>query len=243
VQDYAGKVRFVVQNYGESELAKRFGVTRYPVIFADDVLVATPKDFGFYGKGEGGGEGRYAPLRTADSHERFRGDLKKVVDLLLAGRRAEAGARGTTVEAGSSGRLPAFSVTDLAGKPLSSADLSGRVVLVEFWSTWCPLCRGTLRWLGDLQRRYGDRVAVVALAVESDEAEVRKVAGSLNLPIRWAMATPEAGRAFGDVSALPLLHVFDGSGRKLGSWLGAPPTLHPEVEAAVSGAMTNARLK
>ena len=43
----------MVENYGESELAKRFGVTRYPAIFVDDVLVATPKDFGFYGKGEG----------------------------------------------------------------------------------------------------------------------------------------------------------------------------------------------
>jgi len=36
-----------VENYGESELAKRFGVTRYPAIFVDDVLVATPNDFGF----------------------------------------------------------------------------------------------------------------------------------------------------------------------------------------------------
>jgi len=54
------------------ELARRFGVTRYPAMFVDDVLVATPKDFGFYGKGEGGGEGRYAPLKSAASHERLR---------------------------------------------------------------------------------------------------------------------------------------------------------------------------
>ena len=37
-------------------------MTRYPAIFVDDVLVATPKDFGFYGKGEGKADGRYAPL-------------------------------------------------------------------------------------------------------------------------------------------------------------------------------------
>jgi len=226
----------VVENYGDSALAKRFGVTRYPVIFADDVLVATPKDFGFYGKGEGGGEGRYTPLRSAASHERFRADLKRVLDLLLAGRRGEA-ARGAAVEAPLGGTLPALSVVDLEGKALSQAALAGRVVFVEFWSTWCPLCRGTLRWLGDLQKQHGDRIAVLAIAVESDEADVRKLTASLNLPIHWAMGTPATGKAFGDVSALPLLHVFDANGRKIGSWLGAPPTLHTEVEAALSKAL------
>ena len=49
MQGFGGQARFVVENYGESELAKRFGVTRYPAIFVDDVLVATPSDFGFYG--------------------------------------------------------------------------------------------------------------------------------------------------------------------------------------------------
>ncbi len=135
------------------------------------------------------------------------------------------------------GTLPALSLVDLEGKALSQADLAGRVVFVEFWSTWCPLCRGTLRWLGDLQKQHGDRIAVLAIAVESDEADVRKLTASLNLPIRWAMGTPATGKAFGDVSALPLLHVFDATGRKIGSWLGAAPTLHPEVEAVLSKAL------
>jgi len=39
VQSFGGRARFVVENYGESQLAKRFGVTRYPAIFVDDVRV------------------------------------------------------------------------------------------------------------------------------------------------------------------------------------------------------------
>ena len=62
----------MVENYGDSPLAKRFGVTRYPAIFVDDVLVAKPKDFGFYGKGEGAGDGRYTPLKSAQAHQRLR---------------------------------------------------------------------------------------------------------------------------------------------------------------------------
>jgi len=65
VGQFGGRARFVVENYGDSRLAKRFGVTRYPAVFVGDVLMATPKDFGFYGRGEGGAGGRYAPFPGA----------------------------------------------------------------------------------------------------------------------------------------------------------------------------------
>ena len=84
MRDFGGKVRFVSENYGDSEVARKFGVTRYPAIFVDDVLVASPKDFGFYGKGEGSGDGRYTPLKSAGSHERFRADLSRMISLVLA---------------------------------------------------------------------------------------------------------------------------------------------------------------
>jgi thiol-disulfide isomerase/thioredoxin len=233
VQSFGGAARFVVENYGESELARRFGVKRYPVIFVDDVLVATPKDFGFYGKGEGGGEGRYTPLKSAASHDRFRADLTRMLELMLAGRKADAQAVAAPSRAGEIGALPAFTLTDLEGKPIAREDLAGRVVLVEFWATWCPPCRGTLAWLGELQKRHRERLAVLALAVESDEADVRKLAAEMALPVRWAMSTPEAARAFGDISAVPTLFVFDPAGRTAATFYGAPPTLHGEAEAAL----------
>ena len=233
VQSFGGAARFVVENYGESDLARRFGVKRYPVIFVDDVLVATPKDFGFYGKGEGGGEGRYTPLKSAASHDRFRADLTRMLDLILAGRKADAQGVASPSRAGEIAALPALALTDLDGKPIAREDLAGRVVLVEFWATWCPPCRGTLAWLGELKKRHGDRLVVLALALESDEADVRKLAAELALPVRWAMSTPDAARAFGDISAVPTLFVFDARGRTAATFFGAPPTLHDEAEAAL----------
>ena len=79
-------------------------------------------------------------------------------------------------------------------------------MLVEFWATWCPPCRGTLRWLGDVAKRHGNRIAVVAIAVESDPADVRKLTAELRLPLRWAMGTPDVARAFGDVTSVPTRH-------------------------------------
>lgn len=227
----------MVENYGESELARRFGVTRYPAIFVGDVLVATPKDFGFYGKGEGAREGRYAPLKSAVSHERFRGDLKKMIELLLAGRKDEARARATPLETPDIAALPAFTLTDLEGRPIRRDELAGRVVLVEFWATWCPPCRGTLAWLGDLKKRHGDRLVVLAVAVESDEVDVKALAAELAIPARWAMGTPEVARSFGDLSAVPTLFLFDGEGRRVATFYGAPATLHAEAEAQLASAL------
>ena len=231
VRDFGGRARFVVENYGDSELARRFGVTFYPAIFVDDILVATPRDF--YNPDDRA-TGRYIPFKTAASHDRFRDDLSRMITLILAGRKdaARSVAAPAAVEAVS--RLPEASLTDLEGRSLARADLAGRAVLVELWATWCPPCRGSLAWLGGLKKRYGDRVAVVAIAVQSEESAVRKVVGELGLPLTWAMGTPELVRAYGDVTSVPTLLLFDREGRAAGSFYGAPPTLHSEAEARLA---------
>ena len=235
MQEFKGAARFVTENYGDSSLAKRFGVTRYPAIFVGDVLVATPKDFGFYGKGEGEGGGRYAPfVRNAANQQRFRDDLARVIGLILAGKHEDAKAQAAPGEGAPVGKLPSVALTDIDGKPVSGDDLAGRVVFVEFWATWCPPCRSTLAWLAELKRQHGDRVAVVTIAIDSDPGEVRKVASSVEAPFRWTMGAPEVGRAFGDVSAVPTLFMFDGQGRTAAAFYGATPSLHAEAEAKLS---------
>jgi thiol-disulfide isomerase/thioredoxin len=203
--------------------------------------VATPKDFGFFGKGEGKAEGRYAPLKSASSHERFRADLARMLRLVLAGDTAAARAEAASPEAELVPALPDLALSDLEGRPVSGADLRGKVVLVEFWATWCPPCRGTLAWLGELQRRHAGELVVLAAAIESEEADVRRIRDELALPLRVLMGTPEMARAFGDLSAVPTLFVFDRAGRTRGAFFGAPPSLHAEAERAILAALEDAR--
>lgn len=214
-------------------------MTRYPAIFVGDVLVATPKDFGFYGKGEGEKNGRYAPLKSAASHDRFRADLSRMIELILAGRRTDAQAQAASADEDEIATLPALELTDLDGRPIRREDLLGRPVLVEFWATWCPPCRGTLAWLGELKKRHGEGVAVVAIAVESDEADVRSMAGDMSLPLRWAMGSPALAQAFGDLSAVPTLFLFDRDGRTAGVFYGAPPGLHEDAEGRLAALLAN----
>ncbi len=56
---------------------------------------------------------------------------------------------------------PAIVAPDVDGKPVSLADLKGRVVLVEFWATWCPPCVASIPVLDELARTYGDRGFVI----------------------------------------------------------------------------------
>ncbi|HSD71496.1 MAG TPA: TlpA disulfide reductase family protein, partial [Thermoanaerobaculia bacterium] len=117
---------------------------------------------------------------------------------------------------------------------ISRRDLEGRAVLVEFWATWCPPCRGTLGWLAELKERYGDRLAVIAVAVESDETEVRRIAAESRSAFRWTMGTPDAARAFGDVSGVPTLLLFDRTGKAAAAFYGAPPDLHSRAETKLA---------
>ncbi len=237
VEKYPGKVRFVSENFGASQLAERFGVDRYPAVFVDDILIARPRDFGFFGEGDS--PGRYTPWLNADSQARFKADLARMIDLVLAGNqdqarreRPEAGAVHDRIE-----RLPDFALTDLAGRPLTRLQVAGRVVLVEFWASWCPPCRSTLEWLGQLRRRYGDKVAVLALAVESPPAQVRATAAALDPGLQWAIADATAARAFGDITAVPTLFLFDRAGKTVRVLYGAPPDLHAQAESALAPLM------
>ena len=226
---YPGQVNFVSENFGASKLAERFGVKGYPAVFVDDVLVASPRDFGYFG--EVLGSGRYAPWREAASQAKFRADLTRMIDLILAGRKEEVSREhaGDSASLRAVAALPHVALHDLDGKPIAAEDLANRVVLVEFWATWCVPCRSTLQWLGDLKQKYGDRLAILALAVESPEPQVRTAVASLSRDLHWAITDAATAQAFGDITAVPTLFLFDRAGKAQTVRYGAPPGLHEEV--------------
>jgi len=234
---YPGRVTFVSENFGASKLADRFGVKGYPAVFVDDVLVAAPREFGYFGEVEG--SGRYAPWRNAENQAKFKADLVRMIDLILAGKKDIVTREHENIKPSAEIQsLPRFSLTDLKGNPLSAGGLAGRVVMVEFWATWCPPCRSTLEWLGDLKKKYGDNIAVVALAVESPEDKIRETVAALNPDLHWAITDAKTAQAFGDITSVPTMFLFDRSGKMVRVLYGAPPDLHQQAEQALNSLMS-----
>ena len=110
--------------------------------------------------------------------------------------------------------VPAFTVTDLDGKSTSSAEWHGKVVLVNFWATWCPPCRAEIPDLVALQEKYKDRLVVLGISEdEGDVGIVRRYASEQKINYPIVMSTPELRHAFPAVMALPTTFVIDPDGK------------------------------
>jgi len=232
VHGFGDKAEFVEETFSESALAKRFGITFYPAVFVNEVLIAKPSDF------FGNQTGRYIPWREPKSQEKFRGDLTRMIEIAFKDLDllAKQGVSPDSTAPSSIPGIPAFSLVDLSGKTIDTASLLGKVTIVEFWAEWCPPCRSTLAWLADTRRRLGDSVNVLGIAVESEEANIRAIAQTMKLPYPITMGSPQIALLFGDIVSVPTLFVFDRAGRTAKVFYGAPPDLHEQVASALESA-------
>ena len=125
-------------------------------------------------------------------------------------------AKETAVAAGDVGsRLPEFSARTLQGRIISSADLRGKVVLVDFWATWCEPCKKEMPGYQKLLDRYGgSRFAVVGLkaSMMADTEDPLGFAKKTGVRYPLAVATEDLMRKFGGLEGLPTTLLYDRQG-------------------------------
>jgi peroxiredoxin len=131
---------------------------------------------------------------------------------------------------------PPLEATLLDGTHLDLADLAGKVVLLNYWATWCETCRKEMPALDAYYRRHRDE-GLVVLAVSMDDpadiARVRDAAKTFAFPT--AMAKSVSARAFGRIWRIPITFVVDRAGvvRKSG-WFVESGFDDAALEAAVT---------
>jgi thiol-disulfide isomerase/thioredoxin len=119
---------------------------------------------------------------------------------------------------------PPLQALDLLGRPVNKDNWAGKVVLVNFWATWCPPCRVEIPELLQLKREFKDRLEIVGISEDDDPpVEVLKFARQQGMTYPIVMATGELIGAYGGVPALPTSFLIDTQGRVVQKHSGLYP--------------------
>ena len=140
---------------------------------------------------------------------------------------------------------PAFQLNDLNGKPVSLAEAKGKIVLLNFWATWCGPCRAEIPDLVDLQKRYADKFEIIALATDEDDPdEVRRFVLQSGINYRVAMSSDAVRRDYGGIAALPTSFVIDPQGRIVQKHVGLnDPSIYELEVRAMLGQTVDAKVE
>lgn len=110
---------------------------------------------------------------------------------------------------------PDFTLKDSNGQPLKLSDLKGRVVLLNFWATWCGPCKIEIPWFIDLEQRMKDR-GLTVLGVSMDEEgweAVKPYMAKHKINYRMVIGTDQIAELYGGVESLPTSFILDREGR------------------------------
>lgn len=133
--------------------------------------------------------------------------------------------------------FPDFEEKDLAGKPLSIAGYKGKVVLVDFWATWCGPCVAELpHVLETYEKHHAKGFEIIGISLDSDRQKLDKFIKEKNMP--WPQFFDgkgwenKLGQKYG-INSIPATYLLDGEGKIIASNLRGDA-----LEAAVAAALT-----
>jgi thiol-disulfide isomerase/thioredoxin len=141
--------------------------------------------------------------------------------------------------------VPAFIARDLDGREVSTASWRGKVILINFWATWCGPCRAEIPDLVALQEKYRDRLQVIGISQDEASPEVVKRFASeyhVNYPV--IMTTPEIEKMFPGIGALPTTFIVDRESRVVQKHVGMLRAATTEQETrALAGLPVDASIE
>jgi peroxiredoxin len=123
--------------------------------------------------------------------------------------------KGAVGAGGVGSTAPAWKLRTVDGRELGSADFAGKVLVIDFWATWCPPCRAEIPGFIELQKKYEkDGLVIVGISVDQGGAElVKKFIAQNKINYQIVMADDGVADAFGGIEGIPTTFVIDRAGK------------------------------
>jgi len=109
-----------------------------------------------------------------------------------------------------------FSFKDINGKKVSMSAFKGKVIILDFWATWCVPCKAEIPGFIELQKKYGEQgLQIVGLSVDDTASMAKKYSEEMkmNYPILLAEGKEDILRAYDPIGSIPVSVVIDRQGR------------------------------
>ncbi len=141
-------------------------------------------------------------------------------------RDAGADMRGTSISV-----APEFSLPTLTGEKLDLANYRGKIVLLDFWATWCEPCKAEIPHLVELQNKYRDQgLQVIGVSMDDEAAPVRDFYQQFKMNYPVVMGSAKTGELYGGVLGLPITFLIARDGRIVKKHIGATESAVFETE-------------
>jgi cytochrome c biogenesis protein CcmG/thiol:disulfide interchange protein DsbE len=147
--------------------------------------------------------------------------LTAALPLILFAADTAPGVRATIQPVSQRKPAPEFALMDPAGKPVKLADYRGKIVLLNFWATWCGGCKEEMPWYSQFEKTYGSQgFAVIGVSLDEDGwGIVKPFLAKTPIPYRIVLGTEATGKTY-KVDAMPVSYLIDRQGRIAVSYTG-----------------------
>jgi thiol-disulfide isomerase/thioredoxin len=126
---------------------------------------------------------------------------------------------------------PDFTVKDSGGSDLRLSAYKGKVVLLNFWATYCVPCRTEIPWFIEFDKAYRDKgLVVVGISMDEEWADVKKFVGEKRIDYKIGLGNEDLAKKYGGLDALPETYIIDREGRVAAHHIGLAPKADVEKE-------------